>query len=282
MSEPGDHEGTGPPVADEAMAEEFGTMASWTADAVEELGREYAIPAGCRGSGSPAALRWTAGVMGLGEGTRLLDSGAGVGGPAELVARELGVMPTLVDPMLDACRAASRLYGRPAAVASGERLPFADGTFDAAWSLGVLCTVEDQWAVLRELVRVVRAGGTVAVLVFVREVRSLPDQPSGNTFPTAEELQALVDRARLTVTDRAALTDFAEPPEHWQAAVRAVEDIIERDHGTDARKATADEQSALIGELIGAGQVVGRIVVARVRPPLDRPGRPDDPARAGG
>jgi SAM-dependent methyltransferase len=184
--------------------------------------------------------------------------------------------------MLDACRAASRLYGRPAAVASGERLPFADGAFDAAWSLGVLCTVEDQWAVLRDLVRVVRTGGTVGVLAFVREVPSLPDQPAGNTFPTPEGLQALVDRAGLIVTHRAALTDFADPPAHWQAAVEAVERVIERDHGSDERKATADEQSGLMGELIGARQVVGRIVVAEVRRPPGRPGRPDDPARDGG
>jgi ubiquinone/menaquinone biosynthesis C-methylase UbiE len=281
-SGPPEQADAGLPVADEAMAEEFGTVASWTADAVEELGREYAVPAGCRGSGSPAALRWTAEAMGLREGTRLLDSGAGVGGPAELVAQEFGVRPTLVDPMLDACRAASRLYGRPAAVASGERLPFADGAFDAAWSLGVLCTVEDQWALVRDLVRVVRTGGAVGILAFVREVQSLPDQPAGNNFPTAESLQALVDRAGLTVTHRAALTDFPDPPAPWQAAVEAVEEVIERDHGTDRRKATADEQSGLIGQLIGAEQVVGRIVVARVSRPPDHPDRPGDRAPGGG
>jgi SAM-dependent methyltransferase len=251
------------PVADQAMADEFGTVASWTADAVEELGSSYAVPAGCRGSGSPAALRWLTESMGLTADTRLLDSGAGVGGPAELAAQEVGVAVTLVDPMVDACQAAKRLFGRPAAAAVGERLPFADGTFDAAWSLGVLCTVEDQPAVLAELVRVVRPASPVGILAFVRVVESLPEQPAGNDFPTPERLQRLLDDAGLTVTHRASLDDFAPAPESWEAAVSAVDDVIERDHGGDERKARADEQSALIGGLIGSGQLVGQMLVAR-------------------
>jgi SAM-dependent methyltransferase len=251
------------PVADEAMADEFGTVASWTADAVEELGSSYAVPAGCRGSGSPDALRWLAASMGLTKGTRLLDSGAGVGGPAELVGQELDVAVTLVDPMVDACEAARRLFGRPTAAAVGERRPFADGTFDAAWSLGVLCTVEDQPAVLAELVRVVRPGAPVGLLVFVRAVERLPDQPAGNDFPTAERLQQLLEGAGLTVTHSASLDDFPPAPESWDAAVSEVDELIERDHGRDRRKLRADEQSALIGKLIGSGQVVGRLTVAR-------------------
>ncbi|HSU11392.1 MAG TPA: hypothetical protein VLK57_19495, partial [Pseudonocardia sp.] len=39
---------------------EFDLLASWTEDAVRELGPEYAIPAGCRGSGSPSDLAWLA------------------------------------------------------------------------------------------------------------------------------------------------------------------------------------------------------------------------------
>ena len=251
------------PVADEAMADEFGTVASWTADAVEELGSAYAVPAGCRGSGSPAALRWLARSMDLVAGTRLLDSGAGVGGPAELAAQECGVAVTLVDPMVDACLAAARLFGRPAAAAVGERLPFADATFDAAWSLGVLCTVEDQPAMLAELVRVVHPGSPVGILAFVRAVPSLPDQPAGNDFPSPERLQRLVDGAGLTVTHRASLGDFPPAPESWDAAVSAVENVIERDHGRDRRKIRADEQSAVIGRLLGSGQLVGQLLVAR-------------------
>ena len=44
----------------EAMEAEFDTVAGWTEEAVRALGPEYAIPAGCRGSGSEGALRWLA------------------------------------------------------------------------------------------------------------------------------------------------------------------------------------------------------------------------------
>ncbi len=44
----------------EAMEAEFDTVAGWTEEAVRALGPEYAVPAGCRGSGSEGALRWLA------------------------------------------------------------------------------------------------------------------------------------------------------------------------------------------------------------------------------
>jgi hypothetical protein len=103
----------------------------------------------------------------------------------------------------------------------------------------------------------------VGLLAFVRTVAELPDQPAGNDFPTEEGLRRLLGKTGLTVTDRATLDDFPGAPPAWEAAVTAVEDVIERDHGRDERKLQADEQSGVIGELIGSGLVVGRIVVAR-------------------
>jgi ubiquinone/menaquinone biosynthesis C-methylase UbiE len=47
------------------------------------------------------------------------------------------------------------------------RMPFDDATFDAATCLGALYLVEDAEAVMDELVRVVRPGGTVCVLTSV-------------------------------------------------------------------------------------------------------------------
>jgi SAM-dependent methyltransferase len=247
----------------EPMADEFDTMPVWTADAVEAVGPEAAVPAGCRGSGTPEALRWLAAGMGLAAGMRLLDSGAGVGGPSELVARERGVSPVLVDPMVGACRAAARLFGRPVAAAAGERLPFAAGTFDAAWSIGVLCTVPDKRPVLAELRRVVRDGSPVGLLVFVRGGRTLPERPEGNHFPALDELTGLLDDAGLRVEDRAVLADFPEPPPPWQDLVDRVDAVVERDHGHDERFRTAQQQQESIGRLLGDGLVTGHLVVCR-------------------
>jgi SAM-dependent methyltransferase len=247
----------------EPMEDEFDTMPLWTAAAVAEVGPQAGVPAGCRGSGTPAALRWLATTMGLHEGMRLVDSGAGVGGPSELATREFGVSAVLVDPMLGACRAAARLFGRPVAVAAGEQLPFGCEVFDAAWSLGVLCTVEDKTSVLTELRRVVRPGSPVGFLVFVRTRAELPEQPAGNHFPDRRELAALVEEAGLTVTAEAALDDFPDPPHEWQEQVAAVEAVIERDHGRDDSFRAATDQQETIGRLLADGLVTGRLLVTR-------------------
>jgi len=56
-------------MAGDPMAAEFGTVAEWTAQVASQLGPAYAIPAGCRGSGRPAALEWLlAGLAGHASG----------------------------------------------------------------------------------------------------------------------------------------------------------------------------------------------------------------------
>lgn len=247
----------------EPMADEFDTMAAWTADAVGQLGQDHAIPAACRGSGSPAALHWLADRLGLRPGLSLLDCGAGVGGPAELAARHYQVQPVLAEPMAAACRASARLFGRPVVVAAGERLPFAGGVFDAVWSLGVLCTVPDQAGLLTELRRVARPGAPVGMLVFLRTVDELPEQPEGNSFRSSAELAALLAGAGLAVEEQAELADFAEPEPDWQAAVDRVDELIERQHGQDHRWQSARHQEQIIGRLISDGLVAGRLLVLR-------------------
>ena len=247
------------------MVDEFDSVASWTADAVETLGEEHALPAACRGSGSPAALDWLGRALGLGEGSRLLDSGAGVGGPSEYAARSWGARPTLAEPMEGACRASRTLFGRPVVVADGAALPFGDGSFDAAWSLGVLCTLEDKRAYLAELTRVVAPGGAVGLLVYERAVEELPDQPEGNHFPSHEELLADLEAVGLRVSDEAPLDDLPGTPDDWQEAADRVEEEVRRRHGDDERWQRAQDQQDTIGSLIGDGLVVGRLLACRAQ-----------------
>ena len=47
---------------------EFDTVAEWTAEVAADLGSAYHIPAGCRGSGTPAALDWLVGHLDLAPG----------------------------------------------------------------------------------------------------------------------------------------------------------------------------------------------------------------------
>ncbi|WP_182525270.1 class I SAM-dependent methyltransferase [Nocardioides dongkuii] len=247
----------------EPMADEFDTVAWWTATAVAELGQDHALPAACRGSGSPAGLDWLGASLGLAPGTRLLDSGAGVGGPAEYAARSFGVRPVLAEPMEGACRAASRLFDNPVVVADGLALPFPDEAFDAAWSLGVLCTIEDKRAYLAELRRAVVPGGAVGLLVYTRAVESLPDQPEGNHFPTRSELADDLRATGLTLVEETLLADLPETPEDWNQAAARVEDVIERRHRDDERWQRAQSQQETIVGLIRDELVVGVLVSCR-------------------
>ncbi len=78
------------PEGGSAMEAEFDTVAEWTEQAVRELGRGYAIPAACRGSGSPADLAWLAERLDLRGDDRFLDAGGGLGGPAAWLHEHLG------------------------------------------------------------------------------------------------------------------------------------------------------------------------------------------------
>ncbi len=240
---------------DEAMEVEFDTVADWTERAVRTLGPEYAIPAGCRGSGSEGALRWLADGLELSAGSRVLDDGAGVGGPAGWLATERGVRPVCAEPMIGAVRAAHRLFGLSAVVAPAQELPFRDASFDAAWCLGVLCTIPDKAAALAELRRVLVPGGRAGLLVFVA-VRPLPPPlPEGNEFPSVEELTGLLAGAGLEV-DRTGEADLSDSPPEWTARAAEVDAEIERRHGHDERWSLAEEQSGRVGRLLSDGALV--------------------------
>lgn len=246
-----------------AMESEFDTMARWTAEVVERLGPDYAIAAACRGSSNPGALRWLGDALGLGPPVRMLDDGAGLGGPAAFARQEYGVGPVLVDPMSGACASAAQLFGLPAVVATAQRLPFRDGAFDAAWCLGVLCTTEQKLPALRELRRVLREGGDVGLLVFLRHTDRLPVAPEGNDFPSEVELDGLLAATGFAVLDSVSADAFADPPPQWRAQVELVAQMLAEDHSRDARWKEVQRQQRPMEELLSGGLVSGRLIHAR-------------------
>jgi SAM-dependent methyltransferase len=236
----------------EAMEAEFGTVAGWTEEAVRALGPEHAIPAGCRGSGSEGALRWLADRLGLRPGTRLIDDGAGVGGPAGWLAAERGVRPVCAEPMPAAVRAGRRLFGLPSVVAVSQQLPFADGSFDAAWCLGVLCTTSDKARLLAELRRVLLPGARLGLLVFAADGPLTSPAPEGNEFPSEAETRRLLADAGFAV-DESAEADLGDSPVEWTRRADAVDAEIERPHGGDPAFVQAREQSGRVGRLLSDG-----------------------------
>lgn len=247
----------------EAMEAEFDTVAEWTAKVAVELGPEYHIPAGCRGSGSPVALDWLADRMALASGDLLLDCGAGVGGPAAYAAESRSVRPVLVEPEGGACRAARTLFDHPVVRGEGSALPIADSSVDAAWSLGVLCTTSDQLTLLQELRRTVRAGGVIGLLVFVAH-RDIPgDELQDNHFPTPDRLADLVNKASLEVAHSLSTADLPAIPRRWQERVDAVTQALTDRYGHTRAWQLAERQSDAIGQLLQSGTLTGELMVLR-------------------
>ena len=245
-----------------AMDVEFDTVATWTADAVSALGPEYAIPAACRGSGSPAALKWLGHELNFDKGSDLLDVGAGVGGPAAFAAEEFGIRPILADPMLGACHAARRLFALPVVAGIGQQLPFATGSFAAAWSLGVLCTTTDKLDTLAEIHRVVRSGSRLGLLVFVQTTSEVPTKPEGNEFPSADSIEPLLHRAGFAIANEADLDDFPAAGADWQRRADRVIQVIDQRHKHDSRWITAQQQQSSIGWLLENKYLRGRLIAA--------------------
>jgi ubiquinone/menaquinone biosynthesis C-methylase UbiE len=102
-----------------------------------------------------------------------------------------------------------------------EALPAADGTFDAAVTALVLCSVPDQATALAELHRVLRPGGELRFLEHVaadrpgamRRVQRIADAtlwpPLFGGCHTARDTAAAIAAAGFVVED---LTSFSFPP----------------------------------------------------------------------
>jgi len=244
----------------EPMEAEFDTVASWTADIAVELGAEYYLAAGCRGSGSPAALAWLGDALAVSAGDRVLDVGAGLGGPAAYLAHHSGVRPLLVEPEEGACRAAVRLFDLPVVRADATALPLPSSSFDAAWCLGVLCTTDEQPKLLAQLRRVLRPSGRLGLLVFTATESFAGEQPEGNTFISSAQLNAMIAEADLAVRASAPNVRFG-PDAEWQRQVETIDAELDRRHGGQIPWQIAQRQSALFGQLLASEQIEGTLLV---------------------
>jgi demethylmenaquinone methyltransferase/2-methoxy-6-polyprenyl-1,4-benzoquinol methylase len=116
----------------------------------------------------PRWRRFLVSRIDAGPGDRVLDVATGTGAVArELILRK-GCAVVGVDQSPEMlAEARRRLNGKAELLeASAERLPFEDGEFDALTFTYLLRYVEDPPAVLAELARVVKPGGTIAGLEF--------------------------------------------------------------------------------------------------------------------
>ena len=101
----------------------------------------------------------------IGKGQRVLDVGCGPGGlTGELVRRVGATAVAAIDPsppFVEACRA--RQPGVDVRIGVAESLPFGAAEFDSVLACLVVGFMSDAHAGVREMTRVTRPGGTVAV-----------------------------------------------------------------------------------------------------------------------
>ncbi len=247
-----------------AQAAEFDTVADWTAQAAAALSPAHRIPAACRGSGGPPALDWLLDRCRVGPTTRLIDVGAGIGGPAAYAAGRTGVRPLLIEPQPGACRAARRLFGLDVVQADALALPIADHCCDVVWSLGVLDTVPDQAACLAEISRCLASSGVVGLLAYVASTDI--DEPDTNHFPRPGELTALLSGAGLEPIDRTPLAELGPVPDGWQRRADEVDHEVARRHGDHPLWQQAANQERGVVRLIDTGQVTGQLYLLRRSP----------------
>lgn len=94
----------------------------------------------------------------------LLEVGIGDGENVALLPRSLRIAGIdIAERPLAACRDRYRGRGLFLALAEGERLPFADASFDAVLSVGGFNFYSDPQSALKEMARVTRPGGRVVV-----------------------------------------------------------------------------------------------------------------------
>jgi len=108
-------------------------------------------------------------LAGFEPGQRILDVGAGLGGPARALARH-GCSVTGVDLTEEYCLVANALAQRLGLAeratfrqADALALPFEDASFDGAWTVHISMNIRDKRRFFAEMARVVKPGGRLAL-----------------------------------------------------------------------------------------------------------------------
>ena len=162
-------------------------------------------------AGGRDSTRELARLAAIAEGSKVLDIGCGIGGPARTLAAEFGCQVTGIDLTEGYCQAARMLAAKLGLdgqvsfhCADALDLPFAAESFDIVWSQNTWMNIEDKARFMHEVVRVLRPGGVFAlesILAGAVAGIHLPvlwaESPALNFLVTEAEAKALLSGAGL-------------------------------------------------------------------------------------
>lgn len=127
-------------------------------------------------------------LAGVTPAMRVLDVGGGLGGAARTLAHRFGCHVTVLDLTEEYCRAGAALTARLGLAdrvsfrhGDAVALPFADASFDLAWSQHSAMNIEDKARLYREIHRVLRPRGRLAL----HEIMAGPEAPVHFPVPWA-------------------------------------------------------------------------------------------------
>lgn len=157
---------------------------------------------------------------------RVLDVGSGVGGTSRCLAREFGCRVTGIDLTDEYCRTATMLSSRIGLAelvdysqGDATNLPFPDASFDIVWTEHVAMNIPDKPALYREMYRVLKPGGTLAIY----DILAGPSgpvmfpvpwarTPDASFLVTPGQLRDLLEKSGFNVT---AWSDTTEAARTW-------------------------------------------------------------------
>ena len=163
-----------------------------------------------------AATLAMADLASISPGERVLDVGAGIGGPARTLAVHPGALVTALDPTRRFCELNEELCRRSrlddkVEVVCGDarRMPIDDGQFDVVWTQAVWPSIDDKQAMLGEMHRALKDGGRMALYEIVSGPRGgdleypVPwaDGPAESFIVAPDELRGVAESAGFAVRE---------------------------------------------------------------------------------
>ncbi len=121
----------------------------------------------------------------VGADDHLLDIGSGIGGPARYFAHRFGCRVTGIDLTAEFCDVARELtrslglaHKVDFTLGNALRMPFADGSFDGAYSMNVSMNIDDKAGFYREIHRVLKPGAWLMLSELAKGTGAELDYPT--------------------------------------------------------------------------------------------------------